>query len=147
MSAAPDEDLQPLHITAPAPTRDTTQDRFPFYLGDDDTVLTGTRPKQAVLLRIVGAMGDDSDPMAQAAAFDQFLDKVLDGDSVAHLRGRMEDDDDDLDLDHPLVVQMFETLIGVWYGPRARPTGGRRGSSVPPSRSGTRSTARSRSRG
>lgn len=145
MTAQGTEDVQALHITAPEPTRDTTQDRFPFYLGNDDTVLTGTRPKMAVLLRIVAAMGDDSDPLAQAAAFDLFLDKILDVDSVAYVRARMEDDDDDLDLDHPLIEQMFQTLVGVWYG--TRPTGGRRGSAASPSRSGKRSTVRSRSRG
>lgn len=146
MSAAPDEDLQPLQITAAEKPRDTTHDRFPFQLGDDDTVLIGTRPKMALLLRVVGALSDDTKPAEQAMAFDQFLDRVLDTESVTYLRTRMEDPKDDLDLDHPLVEQMFRTLIEVWYGASARPTGGRRGSSAPPSRSGKRSTARSRSR-
>ena len=144
MTAEPTEDLQPLHITATDPDRDTSQDRFPFYLGDDNTVLIGTRPKMAVLLRLVAAMGDDADPFAQASAFDLFLDKVLDAESVKHIRARMEDDDDELDLDHPLISQLFQTLVGVWYG--TRPTGGRRGSAASPSQSGRRSTARSQSR-
>lgn len=144
---ATDEDLQPVRIHGTGQTRDTTHDRFPFYLGDDDTVLIGTRPKMATLIDLVGLMSDETDELAQVAAYNEFLDEVLDADSVAYLRGRFRDRDDLLDLDHPEVQQMFRTLVEVWYGKPARPTGGRPGSAGSPARTGRRSTARARSQG
>lgn len=125
--------------------RDTTNDRYPFQLGDDDTVLIGTRPPIALLLRLIAGMEDDTNLMAMAATYNEFLDKVLDDASAKRVRDRMEDPADELDLDHPDLKAMFTHLIEVWY--QVRPTGGRRGSAASSSRTGKRSTARSGSRG
>lgn len=144
---SPTEEVEPFRIVAAEEKRDTTNDLYPFMLPDEDTVLTGRRPKTAVLIRLVGGMLDDGNPLRQAATFDEFLDKVLDEKSVAHLRERMEDPDDVLDIDHAYVKAMFQHLVGIWYGPTARPTGGRRASSASSSRTGKRSTARARSGG
>lgn len=122
-------------------SRDKTSDRQPFRLEGDDTVYTARRPKMAVLLRLVSLMSDDSNEFAQAAAFDSMLEKILEPDSAAALRARLEDDEDDLDLDSPGIANMFQTLLGLWY---QRPTGPRRSSPRPSSRTTKRSTARSR---
>ena len=143
MTTQPDEEMEPVRVGGGTSSRNTIHDRFPFYLGDDDTVLIGTRPKMAVLIDLVAGMTDDGDPMRQAAVFNEFLSEVLDEDSEAYLRSRLRDREDDLDLDHPDIEAMFKTLVGVWYG--ARPTGGRRGSSAPSARTGKRSTVRARS--
>lgn len=124
--------------------RDKTSDRQPFRLAGDDTVYVGQRPKMAVLLNLAKAMADDTDQMAQAAAFDTMLEKVLDPESAAAMRDRLNDEDDDLDLDSPGIVNMFQTLLGLWYGrPTTRPAASRR----PSSRTTKRSTGRSRSKG
>lgn len=141
--------LQPVRIGGAASGRDTTLDRFPFYLGaTDETVLIGTRPPIATLLRLVSVMQDEGNVMAMAAAYNEFLDEVLDEPSAAYLRKRMEDKDDELDLDHPDLHEMFKHLVAVWYGGGGpgRPTGGRGASSPPSSTTGKRSTARSRSK-
>ena len=124
--------------------RDTTNDAPLFRLGDNDTVLTGKRPKLAVLLRLMTIMNDDTDPVAQAGALDQFIEKVLQPESAGHLRDRLEDEDDDLDLDSPGIVMMFQTLVGLWY---QGPTGGGAASRRSPSPTSKRSTGRRPSKG
>ena len=124
--------------------RDKTSDQQPFRLAGDDTVYVGQRPKMAVLLNLAKAMADDTDPMAQAAGFDSLLEKVLTEESAAGIRARLEDETDDLDLDSPGIVNMFQTLLGLWYG---RPTTRPRASQRPSSRTTKRSTGRSRSGG
>lgn len=124
--------------------RDTSQDRPPFRLGDDDTVLIGKRPKLAVLLKLMNVMNNDADPMAQAAGLDQFIDRVLTDESAAYLRSRLEDEDDDLDLDSPGFSMMFQYLVGLWY---AGPTGSPAGSPRSRTRTGQRSTGRRPSKG
>ena len=117
--------------------RDRSNDHVPFQLAGDDTIYEARRPKIAVLLRCVKALGDDQDELAQVAAFDDLLDRILEPESAAALRERLEDDDDDLDLDSPGIANMFQTLVGLWYG---RPTGRRPASRRSPSRTGRRST-------
>lgn len=121
--------------------RDKTNDRVPFRLAGDDRVYVGSRPKMAVLLTLVSKMGDDSDEFKQAAAFDQMLEKVLEPESAAAIRARLNDEKDALDLDSPGIINMFQTLVGLWYG---RPTGRPAASRRPSSRTTRRSTARSR---
>lgn len=133
----------PLRITAPQEERDTTHDRVPFYLGeDDDTIYTAVRPKMAVLLDVAEAVADDSNEMAQAAAFKTLLQQVLDAASYSSIRMRLMDPKDELDLDHPLIQQMFRDLVGLWYG---GPTGRPAGSSRSRGTTGRRSTVRRRS--
>lgn len=141
----PEPDMEPTRIGGGASTRNKVHDLYPFQLGDDDEVLIGTRPKMAVLLDLVGGMTDDTNPVAQAATFNEFIGEVLDEPSETYLRTRLADREDDLDLDHPDIEAMFKHLVGVWYG--AHPSGGRRGSSTSSARTGKRSTARARSRG
>jgi hypothetical protein len=124
--------------------RDKTNDHVPFQLGDDETVYHGRRPKMAILLKVAAALDDDSNPMAQAMAFDRLIEKVLEPDSAAALRERLEDEDDDLDLDSPGIQSMFQTLMGLWYG---GPTGKRPASRGSRPRTGRRSTVRARSGG
>lgn len=123
--------------------RDTTNDRVPFRLGEHPDVLIGSRPKMAVLLDVMAALNDDSDEAAQALAFSELLEEVLEPDSVEAIRGRLRDRNDTLDLDSPGIQQMFKTLVGLWY---EGPTGKGRGSRPSPARTGRRSTARARSR-
>ena len=138
------DEAQVLHLPGADPDRDTTNDRVPFRLGDNDTILVGKRPKLAVLLKLASVLTDDSNELAQAGALDGFIDKVLTEDSAAHLRARLEDEDDDLDLDSPGFVMMFQTLVGLWYG---GPTGGRGASPRSRSATGKRSTGRRPSKG
>lgn len=107
---------------APTP-RDRTNDVLALRLGDHPEVLTAHRPPLAVLLDLITAM-DSGDTMAQAAAFNTLLDEVLAEESVAHVRARFADRDDDLDLDSPEVENLFKVLVGLWYeGPTRRPSG------------------------
>lgn len=124
--------------------RDTTHDVVPFQLGDNPQVLVGKRPKLAILLDLVSLLMDDTKPMAQAAGLREFIDVVLDDESAKHLHARLSDPKDDLDLDSPGFTMMFQTLVGLWY---QGPTGGPRGSSRSPARTGKRSTVRKRSQG
>lgn len=122
--------------------RDKSNDHQPFRLAGDDTVYHARRPKSAILLKLMAALGDDNDGMAQVMAFDNLLGKILQPDSEKALRDRLEDEADDLDLDSPGIEQMFKALVGLWYGgPTGRPPASRRS----PSRTGKRSTVRARS--
>lgn len=122
--------------------RDTTHDVVPFQLGENPHVLVAHRPKLALLLDLVGVMTEDTNPVAQAASLQQFIDVVLEKESAAHLHKRLRDPADDLDLDSPGFTMMFQTLVGLWY---QGPTGGRSASSRSPARTGKRSTVRKRS--
>lgn len=141
------EEAEVLQFGGADTSRDKTNDHVRFYLGDegeDPTIYQARRPKMAVLLTMANALMDDGDPIKQAAAFDGLMAKILEPESEAALRARLEDPDDDLDLDSPNIETMFRTLVGLWYG---RPTGKPAGSPRSPSRTGRRSTARRRSGG
>ena len=114
---------------------------IPFRLDDDEKVLVAVRPKMAILVRVLAALGDDSNPMKQAIELERLLDKVVDEDSATYLRERFLDPEDDLDL--PVLGPVIETLVGKWYG---GPTGKRPGSPGSRSRSGPSSTGRRRSK-
>jgi len=137
------EEPEVLQLAGATEGRDKTNDLVPFRLGDDDTVYTARRPKMAVLLRVAATLDDDTNPLAQAASFEALLGKILTPDSAAAIRERLEDDDDDLDLDSPGIENLFQTMLGLWYG---GPTTKRRGSAGSQSRTGRRSTVRARSR-
>lgn len=125
--------------------RDTTNDHVPFQLADDDTTTYhARRPKMAILLKVATALNDDSDPIKQAGSFHDLIGRVLEPESAEALHARLEDEDDDLDLDSPGIENMFKTLVGLWYG---GPTGKPRASRSSPSRTGRRSTVRARSKG
>lgn len=132
----------PLQINSGADDRDTSDDRIPFRLDDDPTILTATRPKMAVLVRILATLGDDSNPLRQAVELEGLLDYVVDKESATHLRGRFLDPDDAVDL--LALGPIIQTLAGRWYG---GPTGGRAGSRTSPPRTGKRSTVRQPSKG
>lgn len=138
-------DADPVRITATTnQRRDTTNDRIPLSLGDSDEVYLAVRPKAMVLLRIAQVLVDDTqDEMAQMAAFNHLLEKVLDADSHAALIARLEDEADPLDIDSPEVEEMFKFLVGLWYG---RPTGSLAGRQRSSKATGKRSTVRSRSK-
>lgn len=129
--------------------RDTTNDLIPFQLqakgadGELTThpdVLTGQRPKMAIMLQVLAALGDEANPMRQALALDGLLDKVLTDESVTMVRKRLQDPKDDLDV--LAMVPILKALVGRWYG---GPTG--KPSTSPRSQrgSGRRTTARARS--
>jgi DNA-binding protein len=124
--------------------RDKTNDIVPFRLAGDDTVYVGQRPKMAVLLEVLSVLNDDTDEMAQAMAFGNLLEDVLQADSVTALRKRLTDRTDELDLDSPGIEQMFKTLVGLWYG---GPTGKAPASRPSRARTGRGSTVRARSKG
>jgi hypothetical protein len=144
---------------APAPlVIDTTDDRdrsgdlIPFQLQakDPDTgdmvthpdVLTARRPKMAIMLELLAALGDETNEIRQALALDGLLDKVLVPDDVPLLRARLKDPDDDLDVLG--LVPILTTLVGRWYGgPTTKPSGSPRTQRS----SGRRSTASKRSKG
>ena len=115
-----------------------------FQLDDDPEVLTALRPKKAKLVKLIGGMGklDEVDNLQAAGILDDLMRIVFDADTVAYFDARFDDDDDDCDLDvlEPILTQLIE----VWFP--GGPTGGRRGSSPTPPRTGPRSTVRSRSR-
>lgn len=148
------EEADVLQFAGGTEGRDKTNDRVLFRLAAADAdgevieapfVYTAVRPKMAILLRLAAAMDDDASPMKQAAAFDDLLPRILDEKSFAELDRRLCDPEDDMDLDSPGIQNMFETLVGLWYG--GRPTVGRPASRGSSARTGRRSTVRSRSAG
>lgn len=138
----PDETV--LQFAGANEDRDTTNDHVPFQLGEHPQVYHGKRPKMAILLQVASALDDDTNPFAQATAFNELIDKVLEPESSEALHARLEDEDDDLDLDSPGIENMFQTLVGLWYG---GPTGKRPASRGSRPRTGRRSTVRARSAG
>lgn len=122
-----------------APETDDPTRLIPFVIAGDDTPLLGVRPKMAVLLRVMAALGDDKNPLRQAVTLERLLDKIVDEASAEHLRARFYDDDDHLDLD--ALGPIVQALVGKWYG---GPTGKPSGSAPARKRSGTSSTGRRR---
>lgn len=124
--------------------RDTSNDHVQFHLGDDPTIYHAKRPKMAVLLKAAAVLDDDTNPLAQATSFNDLIAKVLEPESAEAVHARLQDEDDDLDLDSPGIKNMFQTLVGLWYG---RPTGKRPALRGSQARTGRRSTVRARSQG
>lgn len=122
----------------------------PFQLDGDDRVLIGTRPKTAVMIRLVTTMADDSNPMQQVQGLNHLLRYIVDADTLAYLYGRLEDLDDTFDFlpdsehpEMPSLMNVLKTLLGVWYGGKS---GKQPGSAASPRRTGTSSTAKRPSR-
>jgi hypothetical protein len=141
----PDDDTNPdepagevLHFEDPNADRDRTGDRQPFRIGDDDTILWARRPKLTALINIAARVGDADDVAMAGAALD-FLQVVVEAESREYLTERLEDEDDDLDID--ALIPPMEHFLGQWYG---RPTGPRGASARSRKRTGTRSTVRRR---
>ncbi len=109
----------------------------------DGEQLWARRPKAAKLIEIMRMvnMEDSTDP-SNVDALDEFLDQVMEPDTAARLRERMDDADDDFDIDTLVVI--MEGLQETWS---ARPTGSGSASPAPPARkrSARRSTASVRS--
>lgn len=122
------------------PKRDRAGAVVPFTLDDDPTILTATRPKQAVLIDLYRQMEatDEKDP-ALLQVFDDFMHICFDEETQAYLNARFHDPDDDADID--TLNPIIEALMGAWY---RRPTTRPSGSSQPSRRSGPRSTGRRR---
>jgi hypothetical protein len=121
-----------------------------FRLDGDDHTLVGVRPKMAVLIRVLAALNDNSNELRQAMVLTQMISKVVDEDTADYLNARLDDPDDDFDIiaaddsDGPCLIDIFRTLVGLWY---EGPTGGPRGSGQSRKRSGRSSTVRQPSRG
>ena len=100
---------------------DPAHDLIPFQLQDKDgtldpVVCTATRPKMAVLLRVMAAMGiAETNPMQAAVQMENLLDRIVDADSAAHLRGRMLDSDDYLGFEFTLGVLLESKPINVAF--------------------------------
>lgn len=130
---------EPTVLSFPVVKRDNTHRVVHFTLDDDPTVLVAIRPKQAALLQVAKTAGalDDADQLGAVGMLDDLLERLLDAESLAYLRERFDDEDDDLDLD--VLEPIMKQLIGLWYG---RPTG-RPGASARSQRKiGKRSTVR-----
>jgi hypothetical protein len=96
------------------------------------------RPKSAFFVHIAKMeTGSDEE---KVRSVDTILDRVFDEDSAQHLRDRMDDDDDDFDIED--VGKIVQRLQEVWAP--GRPTGSSRGSARRSGNPSRRSTARSR---
>jgi hypothetical protein len=123
-----------------SPKRDAVGAVVPFTIDDDPTILTATRPKQAVLIdlyRKMDVVGEEDPAIIQV--FDEFMRVCFDQETQDYLNSRFRDPDDDADID--TLQPVIETLMGVWY---RRPTTKSSASSGPSRRSGPRSTGRRR---
>lgn len=134
------ETTGPEPLVIETPEQDADGSVIPFRLDDDEKVLTAVRPKMAILVHVLAALGDDANPLRQAVELERLLDKVVDKESAAHMRERFLDPEDSLDL--MILGPVIETLVGKWYG---GPTGKRPASPGSRMRSGTSSTGRRRS--
>ena len=103
----------------------------------DGKALSATKPKDAFTVKLGGlATGT---PQQQIEANDLLLDRVFDEKSAKHLRKRLDDDDDDFDMDD--MGNIVKWLLEGWSD---RPTGRSGGSPKGSKRTGRRSTARAR---
>lgn len=135
-------DPQPAPVVIGAAEVDHTNDLVPFLAtADDEVTCTATKPKMAILLKVLAALGDEN-PLTQALALDQLLGYVVDEPSAVHLRTRFEDPKDDLDI--LFLGDLMQTMVGRWFGD---PTGAVSGSRRSQKRTGGSSTARRRSKG
>lgn len=105
-------------------------------------VLVARRPKTAWTLDQTRRWAPRmNEPTAQWDMLDEQLQQIFDAPSLAHLRARLDDEDDDFDTDDL-------TALGKWLQEQwseGDPTGSSTGSSGRSRRTGVRSTARSRS--
>lgn len=128
-----------LQFDAPAPDP-AARAPIPFRIGDDPTVLVSYRPKYAVLMRLV-RLSDSADQTATLKLVDEFIEVALDPESAEYLRGKFEDPECDWDYD--VLIPIITQLTRRWF-PKS-PAGRSPGSRSTPTRTGRRSTVRSRS--
>lgn len=96
------------------------------------------QPKNSFWLGMAERMTDE-DPMTQMAAANEFLFTVFDEASREHIKARLDDDEDDFDVDE--LGEVLTKLQGVWGKDRGGSRSGSQGSSRGRT---TRSTARRR---
>lgn len=104
----------------------------------DGHPVTATKPKDA-FIKTMGLMEGGGSDLAKLEAIDLWLERVFDTASAAHLKARLDDADDDFDLED--MGQVNAKLLEVWADrPTTRPSAsrGRQRSTGKPS------TARSR---
>lgn len=106
----------------------------------DGEKLSARRPKTAAFLALADTQ-DSQNPIDQVRAVKVFMDECLVPDSRDHIQDRLDDPDDEFDLDDivPIINWLIEELSTT-----SRPTGRPTASSGRPKRTGSRSTARSR---
>lgn len=135
-------------LPAVAPGLDITSTRTeagaltPFKV--DGELYYAKRPKGGQLMALARGMqdADNMTEIEQVQILDSFLDLCLDADTAAALRDRMEDPEDNFDVDD--LIPLIDALQAVWgKGPAARP----RSSSSRRRTTGRASTARARSTG
>lgn len=109
----------------------------------DDEMFMARRPKGGQLLAMTRGVTnmDALDDLGQAHLIDDFLDICMEADTADRLRERMEDPEDNFDVDD--LAAIVQALQAVWG--KGRP--GRSGtSSRQPRRTGRSSTGRARKR-
>lgn len=109
----------------------------------DGHMLTARKPKTAAFVALVRVNDDDGAESANGVM--RFVRDSLTPESRAYLMKRLDDPDDDLDVENlvPLVNWVVEEFTG--EEGNERPTGPSNGSSPQRRRTGSTSTARSRS--
>lgn len=100
------------------------------------------KPKAGVLMGLMldGQAAEGGDEMAQVRIIEAFIDTTLEPDSGDRIRARLEDPDDDFDVD--TLAEVITALQGAWG---RRPTTPSRRSSRSPRRTGRTSTGARRS--
>lgn len=107
----------------------------------DGATLTARKPKTYAYLGLVDANEGDGTAAAQGAL--AFMNDSLVAESREHLAKRLKDPDDDFDVEQ--LVEILNWIVDV-FTEEERPTGRSSGSSGPRKRTGSPSTARSRSK-
>lgn len=104
----------------------------------DGDKVRAVQPKGAFLLDLA-ALSASASELEQSRVITLFVDKVFDADSKALIHDRLNDDDDDFDVDD--LTPVIHWLQELWTG---RPTGPPSASRRRSQKSGRRSTARAR---
>lgn len=117
----------------------TSADRKVIDFDLDGDTLYARRPKTNAFLALAEYQNND-DPYAQIRGVRTFMEECLIPDSRGIIQERLDDPDDDFDLDDiiPIINWLIEELS-------TRPTGRPTASSGRPRRTGNRSTARAHS--
>lgn len=119
----------------------TSDDRPVETFELDGTTLSARKPKTFAYLGLIAANDGEGAAAAQGAL--TFMEESLIPESREHLLKRLKDPDDDFDIDD--LVEILNWVVDV-FTEDERPTGRSSGSSGPRKRTGSPSTARSRSK-
>lgn len=103
----------------------------------DGETLHAVKPKGGQMLAMARAIEGLPDDLAEMKLIDSFLELCMDEPSRDRLRERLDDPEDDFDLD--TLTELMDRLKEAWAD---RPTGPSRSSSPPRKRTGRASTAR-----